>query len=152
MAQRPTKRVMRVMRGADLEAIVAIDAKASGQDRREYYERKVAVLLDKRHTINSSLVAELDGKVVGFIMGDIYFGEFGIPDTSTTIDTLGVDPAFQNRGVASDLMDQFIMNMKAAGVNKIYTLVNWDDFALERFFSSHKFVPSKRLNLELSLP
>jgi ribosomal protein S18 acetylase RimI-like enzyme len=146
------QRKMRVMRGADLDVIVAIDAKASGQDRREYYERKVAMLLDRKHTINSSLVAELDGKVVGFIMGDIYFGEFGIPDTSATIDTLGVDPTFQNRGVASELMDQFIMNMKAAGVNKIYTLVNWDDFALERFFSSHKFVPSKRLNLERSLP
>lgn len=149
MAQQPK---MRVLRGTDLDAIVAIDAKASGQDRREYYERKIALLLDKKHTINSSLVAELDGKLVGFIMGDIYFGEFGIPDASATIDTLGVDPAFQNRGVASELMDQFIMNMKAAGVNKIYTLVNWDDFALERFFSSHKFVPSKRLNLELSLP
>lgn len=149
MAQQPK---MRVLRGADLDAIVAIDEKASGQNRREYYEHKAAVLLDKRHTINSSLVAELDGKVVGFIMGDIYFGEFGIPDTSATIDTLGVDPTFQNRGVASELMDQFIMNMKAAGVNKIYTLVNWDNFALERFFSMHKFVPSKRLNLELSLP
>jgi predicted N-acetyltransferase YhbS len=149
MAQQPK---MRVLRGTDLDAIVAIDAKASGQDRREYYERKIALLLDKKHTINSSLVAELDGRVVGFIMGDIYFGEFGIPDTSATIDTLGVDPTFQNRGVASELMDQFIMNMKAAGVNKIYTLVNWDNFALERFFSMHKFVPSKRLNLELSLP
>ena len=149
MAQEPR---MRVMRGADLDAIVAIDRKVSGQDRREYYERKAAVLLDKKHTINSSLVAELDGKVVGFIMGDIYFGEFGIPDTSATIDTLGVDPTVQNRGVASELLDQFVMNMKAAGVNKIYTLVNWSDFSLEHFFSHHKFVPSKLINLELTLP
>lgn len=149
MAQQPK---LRVLRAADLDAIVAIDAKASGQNRREYYERKVAMLLDKKHAISSSLIAELDGKVVGFVMGDIYFGEFGIPDTSATIDTIGVDPAFQNRGIASDLMDQFIMNMKVAGVNKIYTLVNWDDFALERFFSSHKFVPSRRINLELQLP
>jgi len=86
------------------------------------------------------------------MMGDVYFGEFGIPDTSATIDALGVDPALQNRGIASELLDQFVMNMKAAGVNKIYTLVNWDDFALEHFFASHKFVPSKRINLELALP
>lgn len=149
MAQEPN---MRVMRGTDLDAIVAIDEQVSRQNRREYYERKVAVLLDKRHTINSSLVAEIDGKVVGFMMGDVYFGEFGIPDTSATIDALGVDPALQNRGIASELLDQFIMNMKAAGVNKIYTLVNWDDFSLERFFASHRFVPSKRINLELALP
>lgn len=149
MAQEP---VIRVMRSADLDAIVAIDQKTSGQNRHEYYERKLAVLLDPRHTINSSLIAELDGKVVGFMMGDIYFGEFGIPDASATIEALGVDPAVQHRGVASDLMDQFVTNMKVAGVNKVYTLVNWDDFALEHFFSSHKFVPSKRINLELSIP
>ncbi|MBI2319866.1 MAG: GNAT family N-acetyltransferase [Betaproteobacteria bacterium] len=149
MAQQPK---MRVMKSSDLDAIVRIDEQTSRQNRREYYERKLAALLDPRHTINSSLVAEVDGKVVGFIMGDIYFGEFGIPETSATIDTLGVDPKIQHRGIASDLMDQFIMNMKAAGVNKIYTLVNWDDFALERFFSRHRFVPSKRINLELTLP
>jgi len=149
MAQQPK---MRVMKPSDLDAIVRIDEQTSRQNRREYYERKLAVLLDKMHTINSSLVAESDGKVVGFIMGDIYFGEFGIPETSATIDTLGVDPAMQHHGIAGDLMDQFIMNMKVAGVNKIYTLVNWDDFALERFFSRHKFVPSKRINLELTLP
>ncbi len=149
MAQQPK---IRVMRGADLDAIVAIDEKASGQNRREYYERKVAVLLDRKHTINSSLVAELDGGIVGFIMGDVYFGEFGIPETSGTIDSLGVDPKYQNRGIASELIDQFITNMRAVGVKKVYTLVNWDDFALEKFFSSHKFVPSKRINLELALP
>lgn len=147
-----TQASMRVMKPEDIEAIVRIDEQVSGQNRREYYERKLAMVLDRRHTINSSLVAEAGGRVIGFIMGDIFFGEFGVPETSATIDTLGVDPGVQNRGIASDLMDQFIMNMKAAGVNKIYTLVNWDDFALERFFSRHRFVPSKRINLELTLP
>ncbi len=149
MAQEPK---IRVMRSSDLAAIVAIDQKVSGQNREEYYGRKMLTLLDKSHTINSSLIAELDGKVIGYIMGDIYFGEFGIPDATATIDTIGVDPALQNRGIASDLVEQFVMNMKAAGVNKIYTLVNWNDFALERFFATHRFVPSKRINLELTLP
>jgi hypothetical protein len=36
-----------------------------------------------------------------------------------------VHPDFQKHGVASDLMDQFLMNMKAANVKKVYTLVNW---------------------------
>jgi ribosomal protein S18 acetylase RimI-like enzyme len=149
MAQEPT---IRVMRNADLDAIAAIDETAAGYNRRDYFERKLAVLLDPAHTINSSLVAELDGKIVGFMMGDVYFGEFGIPDASATIEALGVDRSVQHRGVASELMDQFVTNMKAAGVNKIYTLVNWNDFALEHFFSSHRFVPSKRINLELELP
>ncbi len=146
------QRVMRVLKSSDLEAIVAIDEKVSKQNRREYYARKIATITDPERSINTSIVAEVDGKVAGFIMGDVYFGEFGIPETSATIDTLGVDPSLQNKGLASELLDQFMMNMKVAGVNKVYTLVNWDDFALEKFFSRHKFVPSKRINLEFQMP
>ena len=146
------ERVMRVLKNSDLDAIVAIDEKVSKQNRREYYERKIASITDPTRSINSSIVAEVNGKVVGFIMGDVYFGEFGIPETSATIDSLGVDPGLQNKGLASDLLDQFMMNMKVAGVTKVYTLVNWDDFALEKFFSRHKFVPSKRINLEYQMP
>jgi predicted N-acetyltransferase YhbS len=146
------KRVMRVLRNGDLDAIVAIDEKASRQNRRAYYERKIASITDPLRGINSSLVAEIDGRVAGFIMGDVYFGEYGIPETTATIDSLGVDPALQNKGLASELLDQFMMNMKVAGVTKVYTLVNWDDFALEKFFSRHKFAPSRRINLEYQLP
>jgi predicted N-acetyltransferase YhbS len=146
------KRVMRVLKSADLDAIVAIDEKTSRQNRRAYYERKIAAITDPARGINTSIVAEVDGRVVGFIMGDVYFGEFGIPETTATIDSLGVDPAMQNKGLASELLDQFMMNMKVGGVTKVYTLVNWDDFALEKFFSRHKFAPSKRINLEYQMP
>lgn len=142
----------RVMKREDLDAVTAIDALISKQQRRQYYERKLEGIINSPHNINTSLVAEVDGKVVGFIMGDVYFGEYGIPETSATIDTIGVHPDCQNRGVAHDLMDQFLTNMKGVGVGRVYTLVNWNDFSLERFFASHKFQPSRRVNLELQLP
>lgn len=143
---------MRVMKRDDLDAVTAIDTLVTKQERRQYYERKIEMAIVNPYNINTSLVAEVDGKVVGFMMGDVYFGEFGIPETSATIDTIGVHPDFQQRGVAHDLMDQFLTNMKAVGVSRVYTLVNWNDFKLERFFANHKFQPSKRVNLELQLP
>lgn len=146
------KRVMRVLRQGDLDAIVAIDAFASKEPRREYYERKIAGILNKNANINTSIVCEIDGKVVGFVMGYVFFGEFGITDATSTIDTLGVHPDFRKHGVAAEMLDTFMMNMKAAGVQKVYTLVNWDDFALEKFFTANKFVPSKRVNYECVLP
>jgi len=146
------KRVMRVLRQGDLDAIVAIDAFASKEPRREYYERKIAGILNKNANINTSIVCEIDGKVVGFVMGYVFFGEFGITDATSTIDTLGVHPDFRKHGVAAEMLDTFMMNMKAAGVRKVYTLVNWDDFALEKFFTANKFVPSKRINYECVLP
>lgn len=146
------KRVLRVLKQSDLDAVVAIDALTTKEARREYYERKIAGILNKNANINTSIVCEVDGKVVGFMMGYLFFGEFGITDTTATIDTMGVDPKYQKHGIAAEMLDQFMMNMKAAGVKKVYTLVNWDDFALEKFFSRNKFVPSKRINLECVLP
>lgn len=143
---------MRVMRPDDIDAVVAIDTLVLKQQRRAYYERKIEAVLANPNHINTSLVAELGDKVVGFILGDVYFGEFGIPETSATIDTVGVHPEYQHHGVANDLMDQFLTNMKGIGVKTIYTLVNWNDFSLKRFFANHKFQPSRRLNLELQLP
>ncbi|NMG17367.1 GNAT family N-acetyltransferase [Aromatoleum bremense] len=145
-------RVMRVLKKDDLGAVVAIDEIGAKRSRRDYYERKFETILNSAHNINSSIVCEIDGRMVGFVMGDVYFGEFGIPETSATIDTIGVHPEFQNHGIASEMLDQFMMNMKAAGVKKVYTLVNWDDFALEKFFSRQKFTPSKLVNLEYQLP
>lgn len=146
------QRVMRVLKQEDLNAIVAIDELATKQSRREYYERKIASTLNRNANINCSIVYEIDGKVVGFMMGYVFFGEFGIFDSTATLDTLGVHPDFQKFGVASEMLDQFMMNMKAAGVKKVYTLVSWDDFALEKFFARQKFVPSQRINLEYALP
>ncbi len=143
---------VRMIRKNDLDSVVAIDRLITGQERRDYYQRKLEQAVDNKHNVNASLVAEIDGKLAGFMMGDVFFGEYGIPDATATIDTIGVHPDFQKHGVASELMDQFLMNMKAASVRKIYTLVNWSDFALEGFFSRHKFQPSKRISLELQLP
>lgn len=146
------ERIIRLLKKEDLEAVIAIDELAFKRNRRNYFERKVADSVDPAHSLNTSIVCEEGGKVVGFIMGQVYTGEFGVPETTATIDTLGVHPDWQSRGVASELLDQFLTNMKQAGVIKVHTLVNWDEFALEKFFSRHKFHPSKRLNLEYRLP
>ncbi len=61
-------------------------------------------------------------------------------------------PDFQKHGVASELMDQFLMNMKAANVKKVHTLVNWKLERAGGLFLRHKFQPSKRISLELQLP
>ena len=109
------QRIMRVLRQGDLDDIVSIDESASKQSRREYFERKIASILNKKADINCSIVCEVDGKVVGFMMGYVFFGEFGISDGTATIDALGVHPDFRKLGVASEMLDQFVMNMKAAG-------------------------------------
>ncbi len=145
------KLTVRVMKSSDIEAIVAIDEKITGVSRPEYYRHKLEVANLRDAQINASLVAEEGSRVVGFLMGTIFFGEFGIPDTSAVVETLGVEPSYQDRGVGGLLFDQFRNNMKAAQVEKIYTLVDWNDFGLLKFLGHQGFVPSQRLSLECQI-
>jgi len=141
---------IRVMGEQDLDSIVAIDAMYFGRERPGYYQEKLTSAT-KGAGINSSLVAELDGKVVAFMIGALYTGEFGIPETTATLDTVGVHPMAAGKGVAGKLLEQFTDQMRKLGVSTIHTLVDWNDRNLMLFFQRSGFVPSKRLSLELDL-
>ncbi len=142
---------IRVLQSEDLDSIVEIDERVFGKNRRDYYERKISLALDKSRHMIVSLVAEVDSKVVGFIMGDIFYGEFSIPETTATIDTIGIHPDFHKKGIGSELMDEFLRNLKAARVELIHTMVNWNDWDLLRFFEAKGFVPAKTTNLEFRI-
>ncbi|MBI4445238.1 MAG: GNAT family N-acetyltransferase [Acidobacteria bacterium] len=141
---------VRVFSREDLEQVVRLDRKITGSDHRKYYERKLSHL-GYRDQINTSLVALVDSEIVGFLMGYIYYGEYGIPESFASIDTMGVAEAYRRQGVARYLFEAFARNMKALEVQKIYTLVDWDQWDLLGLLQTCGFRPSPRLNLELDL-
>lgn len=143
---------IRLMREEDFDAIVAIDEKILGKSRKEYYEAKFEKLFGSKDYVPASLVAEKDdGTVVGFVMGELYIGEYGIFQEEATLDTIGVDPDYQNMGIGRRLIDEFVDHLRDMGVKNIYTLVDWNDSEMIRFFSSNKFNPSKTINLERTI-
>ena len=140
---------IRLMRNEDFDAVVGIDHKITRESRRQYYELKFDKLFKSKDYVPASLVAEDEGgEVVGFVMGELYLGEYGILQEEATLDTIGVDPDFQHQGVGERLMQEFMEHMRSLGVEKINTLVHWNDANLIRFFSANKFSPSKTINLE----
>lgn len=142
----------RLMKAEDFDAVVAIDEKVVNASRREYYETKFEKLFTTKDYLPASLVAEDEaGKVVGFVMGEIYMGEYGIFQEAATLDTIGVDPEFQHKGIGERLINEFLDHLKSLGVQKINTLVNWNDYRLIHFFSANHFSPSKTINLERDL-
>jgi predicted N-acetyltransferase YhbS len=140
---------IRSLEKKDLETIVEIDAKVLGDRRRDYWERKLE-RMDNQST-QISLVAEMEGKVVGFILGDISGWEFGVPETIGWIDTIGVDPAYQKKGLATALARELVQNLKSLGVKTIYTLVSWNDWDLLQFFHAMGFARGDMINLELKI-
>ena len=134
----------------DLEAIVDLDQKLLGKSRPTYWKQQIE--LSNAHFPLSCLIAEFEGKVIGFILGEVSGGQFNVPATVGWISTIGVDPTYQHRGVARKLSQEFIENLKAIGVTNVYTLVNWSDWDLLKFFHAMGFSRGgEMINLELNL-
>src|SRR3972149_8866385 len=93
---------IRMMSAKDVGAIADIDNRVLGKRRRDYWEMKVESA-QARSPI-PPLVAEVDGRVVGFIMGDASGWEYGVPETVGGVDTIGIHPEYQHHGGARALM------------------------------------------------
>ena len=137
---------IRLMKVDDFEAVVGIDEKVLNASRPAYYDLKFEKLFKSKEYLPTSLVAEEeDGTVVGFVMGELYMGEYGISQEGATLDTIGVDPDFQHMGIGEQLINDFLDHLRDLGVQKINTLVDRNDSKLMHFFSSNQFSPSKTI-------
>ena len=159
------KMKIRVLDESDLDAVVEIDRKVLGKDRRAFWKRKIAYAgIYPR----PALVAEFEGKIVGFILGYVSGWEFGVPDTVGWIDTLGVDPTYQRRGIGRALFNALIEifkrsgreetpeakkaeKQKVEGVNVVYTLASWIDSDLLQFYHAMGFKKGQMINLEIKV-
>ena len=143
---------IRLMKADDFDVVVKIDGRVLNAPRPEYYELKFEKLFGSKDYVPTSLVAEKkDGTVVGFVMGELYMGEYGIFQEEARLDTIGVDPDYQNKGIGEQLINEFMDHLRHIGVKKVNTLVDWNDSKLIQFFSANQFSPSKTINLERRL-
>lgn len=141
--------IIRKMTLKDLKPIIEIDSKILGTARPGYWETKL--INAERNSPVSSLVAEIDGKPVGFLIGGASGWEYGVPESTGLIDTVGVDPDFQRRGIATLLFKEMIANLKKVGVNRVTTFVTWSDWELLKFFNTVGFRMGKMVNLEYDI-
>jgi ribosomal protein S18 acetylase RimI-like enzyme len=144
------KLTIRLMREDDLDAIVDIDTKVLGEARRDYWLTKIVKQAESRPP-DASLVSEVDGKAIGFILGEVSGWEFKVPNNIGWIDTIGIDPDYQNRGIAKELANALVTNLREHGVDTIYTLVNWNDWDLLQFFHAMGFTRGDMINLVLKV-
>jgi len=142
--------LVRTMREGDLDAIVAIDALATGRRRPSYFELMLQRAI-KQASLQISLVAELDGRVVGFLIGSLYYGEYGVVEPTASVDAIGVDPRYRGHRVGKAMMRQLRINLGALQISTLRTEVEWDDIDLVTFFKSEGFSPAPRLCLEASV-
>ena len=142
--------MVRNLRPEDLDAVVALDARITGRRREEYFKLKLQQNLTESG-VKISLAAEWEGIFTGFLLGRVYYGEFGTPEPVAVLDTLGVHPDFRGRGIGAGLLGQLRLNLQGLGVAHLRTEVGWDDQRLLAFFHHEGFRPAQRLCLDLDL-
>ncbi|MBL6952173.1 MAG: GNAT family N-acetyltransferase [Alphaproteobacteria bacterium] len=130
----------------DLDALVLIDRKRTGRDRRSYMSAKLdEALLDSG--IRVSLTARTDGIVAGFVMARLDFGDFGRIVPVAVIDTIGVHPDFAGRDIARALLSQLMVNLNGLRVESVETTVGLNNFDLLGFLYHAGFKPTQRIAL-----
>lgn len=142
--------VVRAMRESDLEPVVDIDAHGSGRRRRQYFEKLIETSV-KHADLQISLVAEIEGRVAGYLVGTLYYGEFGLVEPSATIDAIGVDPAARRQHVGRALLRQLRHNLGALRIGSIRTEVPWNSLDLLAFLKHEGFELADRLCLECAV-
>lgn len=141
---------VRNMEKGDLPAIVDMEEKQTGLARPHYWEKRIE-LSEAIRPHWASLVAEIDNRVVGFVLGRAGELEFGLPGTVAWIEIIGVDPAHRRRGVAQALVEKFGESAEDHGIRTIFTLVTSNQTEMQHFFSRLGFVHGKMIHYQKEL-
>ncbi len=130
----------------DLNGIVRIDEKITGIYRPDVWEQRV--MFYTRRDPGASQVAEADGKVVGFMLGDCRAGEFGLEEPSGWIERFGIDPDYRGKELGRKMFEAICAHFGKEGAGSVRTLVDRNDTALTGFLKAIGFGDSPLVALE----
>ena len=149
MPETSTALKIRPLDELDITGIVRIDEKISGIYRPEIWEERI--MYYTRRDPGASQVAESGGKVVGFMLGDLRAGEFGLEEPSGWIERFGIDPDFRGQDLGRRLFDAIKAHFAAEGAKSVRTLVDTNDGGVAGFLKAIGFTPAPLQALEMRL-
>lgn len=131
---------VRPLDSIDIGAVGKIDEKITGQYRPDTWELRIGYYL--RRDPEGALVAEADGEVVGFMLGEVRSGDFGLEEPTGWIEVLGVDPEYQGKAVGRRLAEAMLEHFKVRDARSVRTLVDESMEDIAGFFGSLGFEPA----------
>ncbi|MCO5122283.1 MAG: GNAT family N-acetyltransferase [Rhizobacter sp.] len=139
------------MRRADLDQVIAIDAAVTGIEKRSYWQRiyrryGIKVGSEQRHF----LVAVAQGRVAGFMIGEVRDWEFGSPPCGWVF-AIDVDPAARQRGIGTRLLAAMSAQFRRAGVRHLRTLLARENTLILSFFRSQGMMAGALIPLEMEI-
>jgi len=140
----------------DLVSILAIEEKIESAAGRADPESLAHLKESATYHIQQgdplmNLGAEVDGKLVGFVLAEARLWEFGRAEKAGWIKMLGVDPDYQGRGIGRIMGEVLLSHFQRKKISKVRTLVNWYDGELISFFRTLGFEMLNMIPLEKEL-
>ena len=142
--------VVRPVRRADLDQVIAIDATVTGLEKRPYWASVYRRYGTGDRSEQQFLVALAHGRVVGFVIGEVRDWEFGSPPCGWVF-AIDVDPQARLGGVGTRLLEAISASFRRAGVRKLRTMLARDDTLILSFFRSQGMMAGPLISLEMDL-
>ena len=136
MARDEREILVRRMTEEDTPRVKAIDESLSGPERALSWEVGAEIEMAVYRPA-LSFVGEMDGEIVGFVLGDIRGAEYG-KDLTGWIDMVGVVSRCQHMGVGRRLVERFCDVCQQNRVSAEAVIRDGDD-RLKGFFTSMGF-------------
>lgn len=141
----PAPRI-RALTELDIDAITRIDESITGRYRPEVWEQRAVYYI--RRDPEAPKVAELDGRVVGFMLGEVRGGEFGLEEPTGWIEFFGVDPGTRGAGIGRKLTEALLEHFRGRGAKIARTMVAQRDAEIDAFLRAMDFKPAPVTALE----
>lgn len=141
------KVIVRSVGESDIPEMVRIEGEITGSTEVSALERILHDYLD-HGDLDLIIAADVDRKLVGFLVGEIRPWEFGEDEEVAWIKVVGVDPRYQGRGIGKQLGEAFLKSLKSKGIRRLRTLVPWDSGDLITYFKALDFERSRFVVLE----
>lgn len=140
---------VRAAQPSDLPAVIALDAEDTGVAKVAYWKERFE-WYGGRHPERFFLVAERDGTMLGFIVGEVRAWEFGSPPSGWVF-AIQVSPQARLHGLATMLFEAICVRFRKAGVHLVRTMIAKDAQLLLSFFRSMGMMAGPFLQLEKRL-
>lgn len=131
----------------DLAAIIAIDAEITGMPKPEYWQEILARYGSGRRQQRFFLVAAGDGRIEGYVIGEVRDWEFGSPRCGWVF-TISVRPSARLAGIGTRLLEAMCSGFRRLGVDKVRTLLSRDNQLMLSFFRSQGMMAAPFIPLE----
>lgn len=141
---------VRPVRRADLPEVIALDASVTGVHKADYWQRVYRRYGVGGQGLRHFLVAVDDGRVLGFVIGEVRDWEFGSPPCGWVF-AVDVQPRARQRGVGTRLLNAMRNRFERVGVCMLRTMLASDNQLILSFFRSQGLRAGRLIPLELEI-